>query len=80
MTLFHGTNKEITDGIATGTFFTDELGIAVSYAKQKNGNRIYAFTNDEDFIADIFGKDEFNEHYISRCFIPINNFIKLKIE
>jgi len=73
MTLFHGTNKTITDGTATGTFFTDNFALALSYMRQKDGNRIYAFTNDEEFINDIFGKDMFGEHFISRCFLPITN-------
>ena len=77
MTLFHGTNRDITDGTATGTFFTDELAIALSYMRDKKGNIIYAFTNDESFIRDIFSQDMFGEHFISNCFIPINNFTKL---
>lgn len=77
MTLFHGTNRDITDGTATGTFFTDDLEIALSYARIRDSNIIYALTIDEDHIDDIFSKDMFGEHFISRCFIPINNFIKL---
>lgn len=77
MTLFHGTNKDITDGTATGTFFTDDFTLALSYMRDKKGNIIYAFINDESFIRDIFSQDMFGEHFISKCFIPINNFTKL---
>ena len=77
--MFHGTNRDITDGTATGTFFTDDLTLAVTYANKKDGSSIYALNIDENSISDIFSKDMFDEHFISRYFIPIHCFICLKV-
>jgi hypothetical protein len=72
MILFHWTNKNIQDGTATGTFFTNELELAIKYDYRKNGNIIYAITLNNERVNDIFQSDIFNEHYISRCFIPLD--------
>ena len=79
MTLFHGTNRKIEDGTATGTFFTDDLVLAVTYARRKDGSLVYALNIDENRISDIFSKDIFGEHFVSRCFIPIDNLIPLTV-
>lgn len=70
ITLFHGTNSNIKDGLASGTFFTDDINIAIKY-----GNNIYCFTGDKN----IFCKDIFNEHYTCSMFIPLNYLNKLKV-
>ena len=71
MYLFHGTNIKIEDNLASGTYFTDNLEIAIEYAKRKYGNRIYVFETNEETISELFIRDIFKEHYISGCFIPL---------
>jgi hypothetical protein len=71
MYLFHGTNRIIEDGIATGSYFADNLENAIWYAQRKDGNRIYIFETEDENILNYFRKDIFNEHYISGCFIPL---------
>lgn len=80
MTLFHGTNKNITDGIASGTYFSNDFDIALHYMREKKGNKIYAITFEEYFITDVFSKDIFDEHFICRCFIPIDKVIKMEVQ
>lgn len=79
MTLFHGTNKNITDGTATGTFFTDDLTIALTYMEQKQGNMIYAYSNSEIHISVLFEKN-WEDHYVSRCFIPIDKLTVMEVQ
>lgn len=62
ITLYHGTNKDITDGLASGTYFSNDINVAKKY-----GNTIYTFTGDVRH----FYKDIFNEHYIASHFIPL---------
>lgn len=76
--LFHGTNKEITDGTATGTFFTDDIILAIDYMRRKQGSTIYMFTNCPHNIAYLFDHN-WEGHYVSRCFIPIDKLTKLSV-
>lgn len=61
--IFHGTNtKLLDDGLTAGTYFTDDLEIALKY-----GNKIYAinyFVHHKHFVIDNEG------YYVSSCFIP----------
>ena len=70
ITLYHGTNIKIEDGITGGSYFTENIDVAREYAKRKNGNIIYIFNGDKRH----FYKDIFDEHYITPCSIPIDNF------
>lgn len=68
VTLYHGTNVVILDGLASGTYMTEDIEVAKEYACNKRGNRIYQFTGDRRH----FYKDIFDEHYIAAHFIPLS--------
>ena len=75
MKIYHGTNVNISDGLASGSYLTDNIEIAREYAKRKNGNTIYKFDGEVDKH---FYKDIFKEHYIAGCFIPLQYLIKME--
>lgn len=61
--IFHGSNATLLDeGLVVGTYFTEDLEIALKY-----GKKIYAI--DLDNYQNIFSKT-FDDHYVSHCFIP----------
>jgi hypothetical protein len=79
MTLFHGTNRDITDGTATGTYFTDDFEIALCYMREKKGNKVYAFSLGKYDVGILFDKN-WEGHYVSMCFIPIDKLVKLEVQ
>lgn len=69
--IFHGSNAKLLDeGLVSGTFFTEDLEIALKY-----GDTIYII--DKDKYETIFTKN-WEEHYVSRGFIPLQYFIILR--
>ena len=68
ITVFHGTNANIKDGLASGSFFTQDRSIAEKY-----GDTIYSIT----YHADFFCRDIFHEHWISRGFIPLDKLERI---
>ena len=66
--LFHGTNSKINYlYFSSETFFTDDLNTAKNY-----GSFIYFVEKNK--ILDYVEKDIFNEHFISKCLLPISIF------
>lgn len=67
--IFHGTNAVLLDdGLVAGTYFTDDLEIALGY-----GDTIYAIDGEKyrpHFVINEEG------HYVSCCFIPLE-YLKL---
>ena len=61
--VFHGTNaKLLDDGLVAGTYFTDDLEIALKY-----GKKIYVlnhFIHHRHLVINNEG------YYVSNCFIP----------
>jgi len=69
MILFHGTKQVIDDRyFASETYFSEDVEVAKEY-----GNVIYKLKVEKDKI-NCFEKDCFNEHWISRCLIPMRYF------
>jgi hypothetical protein len=77
MVLYHGTTVKIFDGLASGTYFTDDINVAKTYASKKSGGRIYAYTimSIKDFGR--FKLDVLNEHLVSTVFIPLDRLDEL---
>lgn len=76
ITLYRGTNKIITDGLAGGTYCTTDIEIAKEYARRKGGCNIYCFVGDHRH----FYKDIFDEHHIASHFIPLEHLALLMIK
>lgn len=69
--IFHGTNAKLLDaGLVAGTYFTDDLDIAIKY-----GNTIYGLCSD---AWSIVSRNE-EGHYVSHGFIPLEYLIKLEV-
>ena len=69
MVIFHGSPKIIKDrNIASGTFFTEDLDIAMDY-----GEYVYQWNVPKERDC-CFTRDIIGEHWVARCAIPIELF------
>ena len=69
--IFHGTNAILLDnGLVSGTYFTDDLEIAIKY-----GKAIYAIDSDRYIGAFSINCEGY---YVSRFYIDITHFIILR--
>ncbi len=69
--IFHGTNAKLLDeGLVAGTYFSDDLEIALKY-----GNNLFVF--DIENKENVFTKT-FDGHYVSVCFIPLMHLHNLR--
>ena len=69
--IYHGSNAKLLDnGLVSGTFFTEDLKIALKY-----GEIIYCI--DLDMYNSVFSKN-WEEYYISHGFIPLEYFTILR--
>lgn len=69
MTIYHGSPTIIDDfGIKSGTYFTEDIDIAVSY-----GRYVYKLCVSEE-KEKAFSRDFFCEHWMNTGIIPIEEF------
>lgn len=72
--LFHGTNRKLLDsGLVAGTFFTDDLEIALKYGKTIY---VFALNDGKTDLKEMF-EYTWDDHYVSRMFIPLEFLTKL---